>query len=83
MFYKYQPIQLGATGLQCRMHEVEKINCYLTSDGKFEFLQKLCNDALKAFSPYNRQSVSGAVLSKMNLVLAIKETVEAEAKNIK
>ena len=65
------------------MHDAEKMYCYLASSNGMKFFTKLCSTAIDKIQEEARESVSGAQLSRMNLLLALREGVEKETINFK
>ena len=82
-FYQYEIVKLTGSGMQSRMHDAEKIYCYLASSNGMKFFTKLCKDAIDKINRKTRESVSAKQLSQINLLLALKEGVEKETENFR
>lgn len=69
--------------MQSRMHDAEKMYCYLASNG-MKFFTKLCDTAIDYIQNTEaREAVVGAQLSRMNLILALREGVRKETINFR
>ena len=68
--------------MQSRLSDAEKMYCYLASNG-MKFFTKLCDTAIDYIQNEARESVSGAQLSRMNLILALREGVRNETINFR
>lgn len=69
--------------MQTRLHPCEKMNIYLTSSNGFTWFTDMCNNAIKCIQDEAQHSISGAQLSRINQLIALREAVKEASKTIR
>ena len=69
--------------MQVRLHDCEKMNVYLLSSNGFKFFIDICNNAIKNIQEDVEESISGAQLSRINQLIALREAVNDASKTIR
>ena len=82
-FFQYSILKLTGSGMQVRLHDCEKMNVYLLSSNGFKFFIDICNNAIKNIQEDVDESISGAQLSRINQLIALREAVNDASKTIR